>query len=149
VQVAALDLTFSAPKSVSVLYAVADEQVSTELARCHDEAVEAALAYLEDTAVLVSRRTAGGLVLHGGGGFVTAAFRHRMSRALDPQLHTHCVSANMAKGKDGRWTALHHPTLFRAAQTAGYLHQAHLRASVRERLALEWGPVRGARRSWR
>jgi conjugative relaxase-like TrwC/TraI family protein len=141
VKVAALDLTFSAPKSISVLYAVANERVSAELVVCHEQAVEAALSYLEDTAVLVSRRTGGALSLHQGGGFVTAAFRHRMSRALDPQLHTHCVSANLAKGNDGRWTALHHPTIFRAAQTAGYLYQAQLRALVHERLGLEWGPV--------
>ncbi len=73
---------------------------------------------------------------------MTAAFRHRMSRALDPQLHTHCVSANLAQGRDGRWTALHHPSLFAAAQTAGYLYQAHLRALISERLGLEWGQVR-------
>lgn len=142
VKVAALDLTFSAPKSVSVLHGVADERIASALVACHEEAVEAALAYLEDTAVLVSRRTAGGLTLQSAGGFVTAAFRHRMSRALDPQLHTHCVSANLARGVDGRWTALHHPSLFRAAQTAGYLYQAHLRALVAERLGLEWGQVR-------
>jgi conjugative relaxase-like TrwC/TraI family protein len=109
VKVAALDLTFSTPKSVSVLHAVADERVSAALVACHEEAVEAALGYLEETAVFVSRRTGAGLTLREGGGFVTAAFRHRMSRALDPQLHTHCVSANIARGKDGRWTALHHP----------------------------------------
>ncbi len=61
VKVAALDLTFSAPKSVSVLHTVADEKVSTALAGCHEEAVEAALSYLEQTAVFVTRRTAGGL----------------------------------------------------------------------------------------
>jgi conjugative relaxase-like TrwC/TraI family protein len=142
VKVAALDLTFSAPKSVSVLHAVADERVSAALVACHEEAVEAALAYLEETAVFVSRRTGAGLTLHEGSGFVTAAFRHRMSRALDPQLHTHCVSANMARARDGRWTALHHPSVFRAARTAGYLYQAHLRALVSERLGLEWGHVR-------
>ncbi len=142
VKVAALDLTFSAPKSVSVLHAVADERIAAELVACHEEAVEAALGYLEDTAVLVTRRASERLTLHAGGGFVTAAFRHRMSRALDPQLHTHCVSANLAKAKDGRWTALHHPTLYKAAQTAGYLYQAHLRALVSERLGLEWGQVR-------
>jgi conjugative relaxase-like TrwC/TraI family protein len=142
VKVATLDLTFSAPKSVSVLHAVADERISAELIGCHEEAVEAALAYLEETAVQVTRRAGSNLTLHPGGGFVTAAFRHRMSRALDPQLHTHCVSANLAKGRDGRWTALHHPPLYRAAQTAGYLYQAHLRALVSERLGLEWGVVR-------
>ena len=65
-----------------------------------------------------------------------------MSRALDPQLHTHVVAANLARGPDGRFTALHATELYRAAKTAGYLYQAHLRALVTERLGLEWGPVR-------
>ena len=64
-----------------------------------------------------------------------------MSRALDPQLHTHVVAANLARGEDGRYTALHHPSLYRAAKTAGYLYQSHLRSLVRDRLGLEWGPV--------
>ena len=45
------------------------------------------------------------------------------------------------RGEDGRYTALHHPSLYRAARTAGYLYQSHLRSLVRERLGLEWGPV--------
>ena len=65
-----------------------------------------------------------------------------MSRALDPQLHTHVVAANLARGPDGRFTALHGAPLYRAAKTAGYLYQAHLRALVSERLGLEWGEVR-------
>ena len=64
-----------------------------------------------------------------------------MSRALDPQLHTHCIAANIAKGPDGRWTALHHPTIYKAAQTAGYLYQAELRNELSWRLGVEWGPV--------
>jgi conjugative relaxase-like TrwC/TraI family protein len=140
-RVAALDLTFSAPKSVSVLFAVAPTPVSRALVECHEQAVEAALAYLEERAAFVRRGRHSARFEHAGG-FVTAAFRHRMSRAHDPQLHTHCVTANMARGPDSRWTALHHPSLYKAAQTAGYLYQAHLRARVHERLGLEWGPVR-------
>jgi conjugative relaxase-like TrwC/TraI family protein len=86
VSVAALDLTFSAPKSVSVLFAVAPGSVSRVLVECHEEAVEAALPYLEETAAFV-RRGHGGGRFERAGGFVTAAFRHRMSRALDPELH--------------------------------------------------------------
>ncbi len=141
VQVAALDLTFSAPKSISVLFAVGSERIQQELVRAHEEAVEASLSYLEETAVFV-RRGKGGHRFEHGAGLVVAAFRHRMSRALDPQLHTHCIAANMARGQDGRWTALHHPSLYQAALTAGYLYQAHLRALVHERLALQWGEVR-------
>jgi len=138
--VAAFDLTFSAPKSVSVLFAVAPAEVSAALVDCHEEAVRAALGYLEDEAVFV-RREKGGARFEQAGGLIAAAYRHRMSRALDPQLHTHVVAANLARGEDGRFTALHHPSIYRAARTAGYLYQAHLRSAVRDRLGLEWGPV--------
>ena len=138
--IAAFDLTFSAPKSISVLFAVAPAEVSAALVEAHEEAVRAALGYLGETAVFV-RRGAGGVRFEHAGGLIAAAYRHRMSRALDPQLHTHFVAANLARGEDGRYTALHHPSLYRAARTAGYLYQSHLRSLVRDRLGLEWGPV--------
>jgi conjugative relaxase-like TrwC/TraI family protein len=138
--IAAFDLTFSAPKSVSVLFAVAPAEVSAALVECHEEAVRGALDYLEDEALFV-RRGKGGARFEHAGGLIAAAYRHRMSRALDPQLHTHVVAANLARGEDGRYTALHHPSLYRAAKTAGYLYQSHLRAAVRDRIGLEWGPV--------
>ncbi len=140
-KVAAYDLTFSAPKTLSILFAIAPEEVSGELVGCHEEAVRAALGYLDDTAVMVRRGHAGEHV-QPGEGLIAAAYRHRMSRALDPQLHTHVVAANLARGPDGRLTALHGAELYRAAKTAGYLYQAHLRALVTERLGLEWGEVR-------
>ncbi len=137
---AAFDLTFSAPKSVSVLFAVAPENVSGELAACHEEAAGAALGYLEDTSVRV-RRGHGGEHAERAQGLIAAAYRHRMSRALDPQLHTHVVAANLACGGDVRFTALDSRELYGAAKTAGYLYQAHLRALVSERLGLQWGEV--------
>ncbi|MGA2321552.1 MAG: MobF family relaxase [Solirubrobacteraceae bacterium] len=140
-KVAALDLTFSAPKSVSVLFAVAPEQASGELVACHEEAVHAALGYLEEEAVMI-RRGEGGEHVEPAGGLIAAAYRHRMSRALDPQLHTHVVAANLARGSDGRYTALHGAPLYRAAKTAGILYQSHLRALITERLGWEWGEVR-------
>ena len=139
-QVAAYDLTFSAPKSVSVLFAVADESTSRQLVDAHEAAVTGALAYIEDEAVKV-RRGHGGRDVQPAAGLVAASYRHRMSRALDPQLHTHVVAANVAQGPDGRWTGLWGTPLFQHAKTAGYLYQAHLRAEVRDRLGLEWGPV--------
>jgi AAA domain-containing protein/TrwC relaxase len=74
---------------------------------------------------------------------MSAGYRHRMSRAEDPQLHTHVVTANMARGADGRWTALDATPIYRHARAAGFLYQAHLRTAVRERLPwVRWGPVR-------
>jgi conjugative relaxase-like TrwC/TraI family protein len=139
-KVVGFDLTFSAPKSVSVLFAAGDEQTAGQLIAAHESAVRAALEYVEDTAVKV-RRGQGGAIIEPGEGVIAAAYRHRMSRSLDPQLHTHVVCANVARGPDGRWTALDGRHLYEHAKTAGYLYQAHLRAEVRERLGLEWGPV--------
>lgn len=126
-KIAAFDLTFSAPKSVSVLFAIAPGETSRALVTCHEEAVKAALGYLEDTAVMV-RRGHGGEHVEAGEGLIAAAYRHRMSRALDPQLHTHVVAGNIARGPDGRFTALHSTLLYAAAKTTGTLYQAHLRA---------------------
>lgn len=140
--VAAFDLTFSAPKSVSVLFAVADQQTALAMVEAHREAVAAALQYLEAEACRV-RRGHGGVERQRGDGFVAAAYRHRMSRAEDPQLHTHVVVANLARGEDGRWSALDGRALYAHAKAAGFLYQAHLRASVRQRLGwAEWGPAR-------
>lgn len=153
---AAWDLTFSAPKSVSVLFALGDPALSQALVDAHEEAVDAALSYLEAEACRVRRghngtraeRDAG--LARGwesarperAGGFVAAAFRHRMSRAEDPQLHTHVVCANMAQGVDGRWTAVHATAIFEHAKAGGFVYQAHLRQAVRERVGwAEWGPV--------
>lgn len=140
--VAAFDLTFSAPKSVSVLFAVADQPTAAAMVEAHHEAVAAALEYLEAEACRV-RRGHGGVERQRGAGFVAAAYRHRMSRSEDPQLHTHVVAANLARGEDGRWSALDGRALYAHAKAAGFLYQAHLRSAVRERLAwAEWGPVR-------
>jgi conjugative relaxase-like TrwC/TraI family protein len=139
-RVAALDLTFSAPKSVSVLAAVGPDELTRELLWAHEDALRAARSYLEDTAVKV-RRGHDGESVQSGEGLIAVAYRHRMSRALDPQLHTHVVAANMTRGPDGRYTALHGAPLYRHAKTAGYLYQSHLRSVITERLGLQWGEV--------
>src|SRR5271170_1280135 len=88
------------------------------------------------------RRGHDGTTVEVGEGLIAAAYLHRMSRALDPQLHTHVVAANLTRGRDGRYTALHAAPVYRAAKTAGYLYQSHLRELVSERLGLDWGDVR-------
>jgi conjugative relaxase-like TrwC/TraI family protein len=141
-KVAAFDLTFSTPKSVSVLFAVGGPGLGRALVEAHEAAVDAALGYLEREACRV-RRGRGGVRREAGEGLVAAGYRHRMSRAEDPQLHTHVVAANMARGADGRWTALDATPIYRHAKAAGFLYQAHLRATVRERLPwVRWAPVR-------
>ncbi|MHB8692574.1 MAG: MobF family relaxase [Solirubrobacteraceae bacterium] len=130
--VAAVDLTFSAPKSVSVLFAVAGGSVSGALVEAHERAVDAAVGYLEQEACR-TRRGRGGAERVSGEGFVAAAYRHRLSRAGDPQLHTHVVVANLTRA-GGRYTALDAHTLYEHKSAAGAVYRAALRAEVRERL---------------
>ncbi|MDP8931608.1 MAG: relaxase domain-containing protein, partial [Actinomycetota bacterium] len=135
------DLTFLAPKSVSVLYGLGDRRVAREVQTAHDAAVEAALGYLERHAAW-SRRGAGGAEQVRSNGFVAAAFRHRTSRAGDPLVHTHVLVANLARAvDDGRWRTLDGRHLYTHARTAGFLYQAQLRAELTRRLGVEWEPV--------
>jgi conjugative relaxase-like TrwC/TraI family protein len=140
--VAAIDLTFSAPKSVSVLYAVAGGEMSAALSDAHDRAVTAAVGYLEREACF-TRRGRGGAERVAGEGFVAAAYRHRLSRAGDPQLHTHVVAANLTRA-DGRFTSLDAHALYEHKSAAGAVYRSVLRAEVREQLpSVQW---RGAGR---
>jgi Ti-type conjugative transfer relaxase TraA len=138
--VAGFDLTFRAPKSVSVLFGIGDPELSDTMRAAHESAVGEALGYLEREACRARRGRGGALVVEGRG-FVGAAFGHRSSRAGDPLLHTHVVVANATQGPDGRWTALDGRALYRHAKTAGYLYQADLRRRLSEELGLQWHPV--------
>ena len=133
------DLTFSAPKSVSVVFGIAEADVQRRVMGAHRVAVDAALAYLEREAVRV-RRGQGGRQVIEADGLLAAAFDHRTSRAGDPQLHTHVLIANQSRGVDGRWSALDGRLLYSHAKTAGYVYQAVLRAQITERVGLGWAP---------
>lgn len=142
-KVLGFDLTFSAPKSVSVMFVLGDEKVRDEVRGAHDAAVLEAMSYMEHVAAW-GREGAGGKVKIEGEGFVASSWRHRTSRAGDPQLHTHVVAANMVKTAHGRWVALDSGRLYEHARTGGFLYQAALRRELTKRLGVEWeGVVNG------
>ncbi|MBJ7594888.1 MAG: relaxase domain-containing protein, partial [Candidatus Dormibacteraeota bacterium] len=135
------DLTFRAPKSVSLLFALGEGEVSRDVKSAHEEAVRAALGYLEREAAFGRRRGEGGMVRVRGEGFVAAAFQHRTSRAGDPLLHHHVLVANLVRDGQGGWGALDGRLLYTHAKTACYLYQAELRAQLSRRLGVCWTPV--------
>ena len=130
------DLTFSAPKGVSLLWAMGSDDVRAAVSAAHDGAVVAVLGQLSREACF-ARRGDGGHRLVEAQGFLGAAFRHRTSRAGDPQLHTHVVVPNLVQGSDGIWSAPDGRHLFVWAKTAGTLYQAALRAELAP-LGLVW-----------
>lgn len=143
--VAGFDLTFTAPKSASVLFAVAPPGVAGEVVAAHAEAVEAAMGYVERRAVAVRRGAGEDRALERVDGVAAAAFTHGVSRALDPHLHTHVVVANMGHGPDGRWTAVDGRGLYAHAIAAGHLYEAHLRHGLAGRLGVGWRAAAGGR----
>jgi conjugative relaxase-like TrwC/TraI family protein len=134
------DLTFSAPKSVSALWATVSGEVGMEVREAHDAAVAAALNYLEDHAAF-SRQGKAGVRQVDTEGLLAAAFVHRSSRAGDPQLHTHVLVSGRVRCTDGVWRALDSRTLHRELMTAGMVYQAGLRAELANRLGVAWTPV--------
>jgi conjugative relaxase-like TrwC/TraI family protein len=135
------DLTFSAPKSVSLLWGLGGPIAALEVKVAHREAVGAALSYMQREACW-TRRGAGGSEFVQGNGYLAAGYVHRSSRNGDPQLHTHVLIANATKGPDGRWTRLYHPAIYDHAKTASYIYEAHLRHELTRRLGVEWQPTR-------
>ena len=76
-----------------------------------------------------------------GRGWSGAAFRHRTSRAADPQLHTHVLLANLVATRDGGWRAVWSRGFYRHARAAGALYRAALRDSLTRELGVTGGPV--------
>lgn len=141
---AGLDVTVSAPKSVSVLYALADPQVAGTVRSAHDVAVGEVVAYLQRHGATAARGHQGGgqrAPRIGTDGLLVAAFDHRASRAGDPQLHTHLVVPNLVRGTDGRWSAMDTAGIYRHARTASSLYHAVLRGELTRTLGVSWTPV--------
>lgn len=97
-----LDLTFSAPKSVSLQILVGGDE---KLIECHDHAVEIALLAAERYAQ-ARHKVKGASRTINTGNLIIARFRHETSRAKDPQLHTHCIVMNLTRRPDGEWRTL-------------------------------------------
>ena len=94
------DLTFSAPKSVSLLHALGEPQTQSEVLAAHEASVATALGDLERQAAFL-RCGHGGHERIAAEGLVAAGFCHRLSRSQDPALHTHVVVANLARTAEG------------------------------------------------
>lgn len=138
------DLTLRPPKSVSVVWALATDDKRRMIRDAHSEAVDEVVRYYESHAVFI-RDGGGSRRLSAANGIVAAAFDHRTSRAGDPLLHTHVVTANMTCGTgfDGtiEWRTIPGAGLYEHARAAGHLYQAHLRHLLSDRLGVEFLPV--------
>ncbi len=127
------DLTFSAPKSVSLVALVGED---SRVIETHNMAVTAALRYLEATTAQARIKQEGKSAIETTGNWIIARFTHDTSRELDPQLHTHAVVINATQRADGEWRALSSKEIFRAKMVGGAIYRAEL-ARALQRLGYE------------
>ena len=132
-----LDMTFSADKSVSALWAIADPELRSEIECAHNDAARAALAGT------VLRYCAWTRLQERDGTRVVAAdimgamFQHGTSRENDPQLHTHCTIFNAARThRDGKYRALHQHPVYAWMKAAGAVYRNALAWNLRDRLGI-------------
>ena len=123
------DLTFSAPKSVSLAALVGGDR---RIVEAHDRSVAATLAWVEKNAAETRMKDpeTGRMGRVGNQKIVAATFRHDTSRNLDPQLHTHAVLANMVKGEDGKWRSMANEGLYARQKLIGMLYRNELAAGL-------------------
>ena len=128
-----VDVTFSAPKSVSLEALVyAAPKTGARVMKAHDEAVRATLGFIE-TELLQTRSydpATGRRPRVEADGMAAATFRHLASRNLDPQLHTHAVIANMTRGRDGAWRSAEFTAVERSKMLIGAYYRNELRMGL-------------------
>ena len=140
-----LDMTFSADKSVSALWAVADPELRSRIEDAHNDAARVALEETVFRHCAWTRiRDQEGQIKVLPADIAVAMFQHGTSRENDPQLHTHCLIFNAARTQeDGKWRAMHQYPVYSWAKAAGAVYRNALAWNLRERLGVrieQYGP---------
>jgi len=125
---AALDITFSPPKSISIQALVGKDACVIE---AHDRAVTKALEFIESELVRARQAERGMTTMARTGNAAIAKFRHETARPTegaysDPQLHTHALLMNITQRADGRWVAVSNDDIFRLKSIAQAIYHAEL-----------------------
>lgn len=140
--VSGFDLTFSVPKSVSVLWGLADADLQTQLVQAHHDAVAEVLEFFERE-VAVTRAGAnarnGAVAQHEVAGVAATAYDHWDSRCGDPQLHTHVVLSNKVRTVyDQKWRSLDSIPIHRSVVAISEHYNAVLADLLTRRLGITW-----------
>jgi conjugative relaxase-like TrwC/TraI family protein len=133
-----IDVTFSAPKAVSVRWALGDEHERRTIEQAHRNAVEQAIGHTTDTVATVRRRYAGEVVEEPARELIAAEYLHTTARGVldgdapDPQLHSHVVITSAVRD-DERIVAVASRPIFRAAREVGAFYRSALAHELSER----------------
>lgn len=118
-----IDLTFSAPKSVSIMAEVYGRH---EVREAHEAAVKTALGYVEANLAQARQTQAGRTETVQTRNLVVATFRHNTSRDLDPQTHTHAIVMNVTCREDGKWRSISNEEIYKNQRVIGSIYTSEL-----------------------
>ena len=143
-----IDVTFSAPKSVSVVWALGDPWQREQIEEAHANAVERSMEYLKERVPIVRRRYSGQVVEEKAKDVIATAYRHTTARGVsgaeapDPQLHTHVVISGAVR-EDDRVVAVASRPVFRGLREVGAFYRSALAQELAgEGYAIERGTGR-------
>ncbi|MFC1659669.1 MobF family relaxase [Pseudomonadota bacterium] len=124
-----IDMTFSAPKSVSIMTEVGGDK---RLLDAHINSIKTTLNYFERT--VQTRKTKEGVMEYVSTPNITVAlFTHDSSRSLDPQLHTHCVVSNIVYDeKDNKFRSAYLKSAFDSKMLLGQIYRNELAKQVND-----------------
>ena len=131
------DLTFSVPKSWSLLALVGKDE---RILSAYREAVVEALQWAEKNASETRIMAQGKVQTQKTGNLAIGLFQHDTNRNQEPNLHFHAVIANVTQGKDGKWRTLKNDRLWQLNTTLNSIAMARFRVEV-EKLGYETGPT--------
>jgi len=124
-----IDITFSAPKSVSILAEVFGH---TDLKQAHKEAIKEVLQLVENQYMYTRKLVNGEKQLEKTNDMAAALFEHNVSRNLDPQLHTHCVLFNITQRQDTNFRSADFSKIFDDKLYLGQLYRHSLAIKIKE-----------------
>lgn len=125
-----LDMTFSAPKDFSAVFAGSDPATRDALIECLQQSAKTALDYAESA--VVTRHGHGGRIKQVAEAAIATCYTHFSSRALDPQCHIHAFLFNVGKRQNTtEWSALEHRPQFERKLATGILFRVELAHKLR------------------
>jgi conjugative relaxase-like TrwC/TraI family protein len=133
-----IDLTFSAPKSISTVWALGSDRQRADMEAAHASAVAQAMEYVTETIPAVRRRYGGVVVEEPAKELIAAEYRHTTARSVlsgdapDPQLHSHVVVTGAIR-EDDRIVAVSSRPLFAGSREAGAFYRSALANELAER----------------
>ena len=139
------DVTMSAPKSVSVLWAVGDADVKAQIETALDTAARTVMGFIEGQAhTRILPAPGAPVTVVDTQGIAACLFRQHTSRSLDPQLHVHGVVIAKVQDPHDRWKALDARMVKRDQRCLSAVFHAALRSELTWRLGVAWDqPVNG------